>query len=81
MTDPDPDFPDPGIPERRGGLGLQLAFACWRYGVWDDRHREAAAALQAAIDINGEGDAWWERQATIAAGKRALWKHRMENPK
>jgi hypothetical protein len=69
-------MPDPGQPAKSPSW-----FTCWRFGVWDDRLREAQAALQAAIDANGEGDMWWERQATIAAGKRALWKHRMENPR
>jgi hypothetical protein len=75
---PDPDLPDPGIPESLSGPRLRLAHACWRYGVWDDRVREARAALQAAIDANGQGDAWWERHLTIAMGKRALWQNRID---
>lgn len=67
-----------GPPEPVKGLGLRLAFACWRYGVWDDRSIEARAALQAAIDVNGQGDMWWERELTIAMGKRAKWQHRMD---
>lgn len=76
---PTPDgslLPDPGRAE--GGFGMRLAFARWRYGVWDNRERQARAALQAAIDVNGEGDMWWERELTFAAAKRAKWKHKTD---
>jgi hypothetical protein len=54
-------------------------FARWRVQRWDAKVAEARAAFQASIDANGQGDVWWERELTIACGKRALWKHRAEN--
>lgn len=78
MPTPDPDFPDPGIPEALKGPRLRLAYACWRYGVWDDRVREARAAFQGSLDEGTGGDVWWERHLNIALGKRALWQNRID---
>lgn len=73
---PDPDLPNPGQPLK--GPRLRLAYACWRFGVWDDRVREARAAFQGSLDEGTGGDVWWERHLNIALGKRALWQNRID---
>jgi hypothetical protein len=76
---PTPDGPLlPRSPEPLKGPRLRLAYACWRYGVWDDRAAEARAAFQASLDQGTGGDVWWERHLNIALGKRALWRNRID---
>ena len=57
----------------------RVRFARWRVRRWEAKVAEARAAYQASIDADGHGDHWWERELTLASGKRALWKHRAEN--
>lgn len=56
----------------------RVRFALWRVNRWDAKVVEAQAAYYGSFQVDGHGDYWWERELTVALGKRALWTHRLQ---